>query len=133
MAVMKSPGHELGACLWDHQANLAVQQAKLDCFVYRLALLWLKVTHKSWQPEQRTKLSLGKGLLAGGGHMTWALLSTSHPGGAGVLELGGGHSFYLPPSLGRGCLGALSVPGGVWRSWQVLQDCDLSHGLTCLN
>lgn len=102
MAVMKSPGHEFGACLWDHQANLAVQQAKLDCFVYRLALLWLRVTHKSWQPEQRTKLSLGKGLLAGGGHMTWALLSTSHPGGVGVLELGGWDSFIFLPALEEG-------------------------------
>lgn len=48
MAVMKSPSREFGACLWGHQANLAAQQAKLDCFVYTLALLWLRVTHKYW-------------------------------------------------------------------------------------
>jgi len=94
MAAMKSPGPEFGACPWGHQANLAAQRAKLDCSVCALALLWLGVTH--WQAEQRTRLGWGEGLLAGGGRVTWALLSASHPGGrVGCWSCEGGTGFIF--------------------------------------
>lgn len=81
VAGMESPGHESGA-------DLVRQQAKPDRIAPRLALVWFKVTDESWQPEQRTKLSSEKGLLAGGGHMTWALLSSSDSGGVGSVRAG---------------------------------------------
>lgn len=81
---------------------LVAQQAKLDGFVYALALLWLTVTHKYWQPEQRTKLSLDEGLFAGGGHMTWALLGTSHPEGWGCRSYEAETAFIFSGSLEKG-------------------------------